>query len=77
MNEERRNEVLEWFNYEVGFTGMGPTKLDEKPLSTPPNEDEKRMLGWDEMLDAVKNIRKGAFREACIEVLGEDPDDWY
>jgi hypothetical protein len=65
-----------WLNYEVGLGGCGPSLLDIKPAFPRPTfcqsvEDELEVIKQDEMAR-----RKSAFRQSCIDVLGEDPEDW-
>ncbi len=77
MNRRKAKKISAWFNYEIGFSGCGPTLWDTKP---------KRKLGRKEkiffqkikhMIEAEKARRYDAFRMACIDVFGEDPDtDW-
>ncbi len=63
---------------EVGFSGCGPTAFDkatiERERLTPLNRIERWLLRKD--IDAARAIHRGAFRQSCIDVLGEDPDEW-
>lgn len=77
MSKRKSRKIAEWLSYSIGFSGKGPTLLDEKP---------KRQLGRKEKIkfnkllkefQFEKDRRANAFRMACIDVLGEDPDcDW-
>ena len=66
-----------WLNYESGFSGQGITLLDIKPKFPKPKrlsialrkELDKRMEEW-------RILKQQAMRQACLDVLGEDPDDW-
>jgi hypothetical protein len=65
-----------WLDYETGFSGNGTTLLDKKPGFPKPwlpsyfrNQLEIERKEWAKM----KSI---AWRQSCIDVLGEDPLDW-
>lgn len=64
--------------YEVGFSGHGKSKLDdvliERYNMKPLNRFEKWLMA--RYIVEMKKAHASAFKEACIEVLGEDPDDW-
>jgi len=43
-----------------------------------PGYKKRSDMAWDKFKDIVSNttVGRAAFRDACIEVLGEDPNDW-
>lgn len=78
MNMRKAKKLGDWLNYTVGFSGVGPTLLDKEP---PRKLGRKEKILFNKMLPKVKEVygkaKQDAFRQACIEVLGEDPDtDW-
>jgi len=68
-------KVLQKINFQTGLGGAGhPSFLDINPHGA---------LTWRELkkyrktFDKFKKVKRGVFRQACIDVLGEDPDtDW-
>lgn len=66
--------IVDALNYHIGFTGQGPTLLDVKP------ERELTQIEIEQYRDLIeeeKAFRRGAFRQACIQTIGEDPEsDW-
>lgn len=66
--------LLEALNYHIGLTGCGPTLLEDKPVRVLTPEE---IVQYTELIESEKKIRRDCFRQACIEVLGEDPEtDW-
>jgi len=65
--------------YEVGFSGHGKSGLDDilikehqlKPL----NKFEKWLMA--RYIIEIKKFHAKVWQEVCLEVLGEDPEDWY
>jgi len=52
------------------------TRID---LDLEMTKEEKKFLKTDEaksILDEVSKVRHRCFKQACIETLGEDPDEW-
>ena len=43
-----------------------------------PGYKKRSDRAWNEFKDIVRNtdVGRAALRDACIEVLGEDPNDW-
>jgi len=77
MEDERMNEILAWAEYEAGFSGTGPTLLDKKPEYPEPTQEERALCLYDDFVKTEKVVRWEAFRQACIAVMGEDPEtDW-
>jgi hypothetical protein len=75
--ENRINKYISWCIYENGFSGKGTTLLDKKPNFKKPWLPRilRRIIDAEKEQDAQR--RQRAFRQACIEVLGEDPEiDW-
>jgi hypothetical protein len=64
--------------FEVGTTGHGPTVIDksvaEKRGLKPLNRFERWLVA--SVVPELQKHHHDAFRQACIEVLGEDPDEW-
>ena len=61
----------------AGLTGSGPTLLETHLPRVPAlSRRERAYLRRTRLLDEVKAFRRDCFRQACIEVTGEDPDDW-
>lgn len=62
----------------VGMGGCGPSEFDRDIMK----RDGLKPFGrlgqwfWKEEIEALQEIHKDCFKNACIEVLGEDPDDW-
>jgi len=67
-------KILKKMSYESGLSGNGTTLLDRRRFGRL-TWRERRKYGW--CLDALKDARRECFRQACINVLGEDPEaDW-
>ena len=62
-----------WVEYASGFSGTGPSLLDKKPEVEPTRFG--KWLVADEIY-RVKVMKWRAFRQACIDVMGEDPEEW-
>jgi len=68
---------IQWKEYEIGFSGRGTTALDVQPDQLKPylpwfirNRIDKEVKIW-------AKAKSDAFRQACIDVLDEDPDvEW-
>jgi hypothetical protein len=76
LNEDEIECALAWLNYDAGITGYGPGTVDEPDCPRPVVPEKVKHI-LDEWLEDEKKRRKLAFREACIEILGEDPEvDW-
>jgi len=66
-------KVIDKVSCEVGFGGHGDRML--KPKFGRLTWRERRR--YNEEMKALADVRQQAFRQACIEVLGEDPEeDW-
>lgn len=66
-----------WKNYEIGFVGVGPTALDKKPDFPKPWLPGLLKDDIDADFEIEAKFRKESFRQACINIMGEDPDtDW-
>jgi len=62
----------------VGLSGTGKSALDEcviekKRISYPTHREIKAFSNF---IRGAKTAHVDAFRKACIDVLGEDPEDW-
>jgi hypothetical protein len=67
-----------WLEYESGFSGKGTTLLDKKPSFPKPWIPSCLRRRFEKDKEEWAKIKSDAFRKACIDVLGEDPDtDWY
>ena len=74
MNRRKRKKIGRWISYLAGLSGKGPTALDVKP---------GRKLTWRErirynvngLVEELKPLRWNAYRQSCINVLGEGPDE--
>lgn len=74
---KRANQYAAWLCYETGFSGVGPTELDKKPDFEKPWLPKILREDLERISKEFATIKKDAFRQACIEVLGEDPEtDW-
>lgn len=60
-------------NHDVGWSGNGATLLDREP-DRPMNRLERWLT--DPSRRTLAALKRDAFRSACMEVLGEDPDEW-
>lgn len=85
MNKRIRKKLTKqycaWLNYESGFSGTGTSLLDIKPKFSKPKFKDKHGQRLKRKLDTDGEIwakaKHDAFRKACIDVLGEDPEtDW-
>jgi hypothetical protein len=56
----------------IGVFGYGP--VDYLPQAKPLGRLGLYVMG--PLIEMEKDRRRGAMKEACREVLGEDPDDW-
>lgn len=62
---------------EVGFAGhvsMIDENISKEQGLIKLNSFERFLFGPD--IKFLKSIHKEAFRKSCIDVLGEDPEDW-
>jgi hypothetical protein len=58
---------------EIGVGGQGDKMIKQRFGRLTWRERQR----YNEDIEAMKGIRRDAFRQACIEVLGEDPEtDW-
>lgn len=74
---KRCRQYCAWSHYEVGFSGVGPTALDEKPDFPKPWIPKYLKNKFEKYAEMEKKRKWSCFRNACIEVLGEDPEtDW-
>lgn len=72
-----RNQVIRSIDYLVGFTGVGPTLFDVKPHRLFSEGFIKRFPDLYKAMIEEKAFRKNSFRQAVIDVTGEDPEtDW-
>jgi len=77
VSKRKARKLGQWLNYLMGFTGYGPTALDEKPKRALGRKEKILLAAWRKDIEKEKERRRRCYREACIEVLGEDPDeDW-
>ena len=77
MNKRKGKKLGQWLDYLIGCTGYGPTALDEKPKRALGRKEKELLAACRKDIEKEEERRRGCFREACIEVLGEDPDeDW-
>lgn len=72
MNTRKMKRLFSKLNYEIGVTGCGPTPFDRKP-GRKLTSSERVIFG--DFIDAEKRRRRGCFREAVLEVTGEDVDE--
>jgi hypothetical protein len=77
-HEEKVNQYVAWLDYQIGFTGVGTTGLDQKPKFEKPNDipdDVKNAL-----IEAGKEYAKfkyDCFRESVKETIDEEIEgDW-
>lgn len=74
--EKKLAPYMAWKNYECGFTGRGPTAFDTKPdFPKPEFDDENLQQALDGFWKEEQEFRSKAFRDAVLEVTGEDIDD--
>lgn len=77
MNKRNGKKMRAWLDYHFGLTGYGPTALDVKPSRKLGRKETIVFNKLVKELDRVKTARQEVFRQACIDILGEDPDtDW-
>lgn len=70
--EER--ELIQALNYYIGFSGRGPTALDKKP---PRELTALEIEAYNTTIQTEKALRRTCWREAVLEVTGEDTDETY
>lgn len=70
-------KYLDWGNYETGFAGNGTSALDIKPSFDKPQLPKIVKLRLDNEIKRWAKIKQESFKKLCIEVLGENPDDWW
>lgn len=69
-------DYLAWIDYETGFAGSGPTPFDRKPETPKPQLPKRLEDKCEASRENFRKIKQEAFRQSCIENLGEDPNDW-
>ena len=74
MRKRQRKKLGKKINYATGLTGYGPTLLDIRPKVGVLSDKEKRKA--QPIIDELSKIKQQCFKDACIEVLGENPDEW-
>lgn len=72
----RIQKYVSWESYEIGFTGNGPTAFDIKPKFNKPKLPKFIESKIKAESKTIADMRKYAFKQSCIDVLGEDPMDW-
>jgi hypothetical protein len=77
MNKRKAKKIGEWLNYLIGFTRCGSTALDEKPRRRLGRKEALYIQKAKKFMEEENKRRHEGFRQACIDVLGDDPDtDW-
>jgi hypothetical protein len=77
MNKRKKKKIGAWLNYLIGFSGQSPTALDVKPSRSLGRKEILLLNKYKKVRMEVEQARKDAFRQACIDILGEDPEvDW-
>lgn len=77
LNKRKAKKIGAWLNYMIGFSGCGPTALDPIPDRKLGRKEKQAVQKLYKALETEKARRHEAFRTACIDILGEDPDtDW-
>ena len=62
---------------EVGFSGKGPSLLDKAGIKRYGRLHPRHRGVLKSLIEAEKTFRWASFRQAIIDVTGEDPDtDW-
>lgn len=62
---------------EIGFSGQGPSVIDEPFIRKYGRLHPRHRGVLRDFIEAEKAKRRECFRQACVEVLGEDPEtDW-
>ena len=74
MKKRQRKKLAQKINYATGLTGYGPTLLDIRPKAGILSDKER--ANNSKLFSELAEIKQDCFKKACIEVLGEDPDDW-
>ena len=76
-NKVKVQQYVDWCLYEQGMMGAGhPSALDKKPDFPKPELPEEVKAVVDKDMEEMKDVKQDAFRKACMDVLGEDPEDW-
>jgi len=74
VNKRRSKKLIQKIDYFTGFAGRG-TSLIDKTHCAPLTKREQAK--YKKEINSIKDIKWDAFRTACIEVMGEDPEcDW-
>jgi len=76
IKKRKRKKIRKWVQYLIGFSGKGPTTLDTKPSCILGRKEKKVVLLLKKEMEQEQIFRQACFEKACIDVLGEDPDDW-
>ena len=77
MNKRKAKKIGAWLNYLVGFSGSGPSMLDDKPKRALGKKEAETVKKFQTAIEQEKARRHQCFRDACMDILGEDPDiDW-
>ena len=78
MKKRQLNKLLKKAVYsEIGLTGQGVTAFDENNVKRYGRLHPRHRGLLKPIIEAEKVRRKACFRQACIEVIGEDPEtDW-
>ena len=83
MNKRQKKKAISKLDVsltlnKIGFTGQGPTAFDKRESTPPKNKSritprEQRFI--DKEIEKEMKFRKDAWRQVCIETLGEDPHE--
>ena len=79
MRKRQLKKIIRQADYsEIGFAGQGrPTFMDEKGIKRHGRLHPKHLGRLKKLIEAEKARRKACFRQAVIDVTGEDPEtDW-
>ena len=76
MTKRRIKKMLHKVWIISGFTGMGKTAFDPDRIPRL-GQREREFIDKRNIMHDICKLKKDAFRNACIDVLGEDPEtDW-
>ena len=73
--KDERTDLFDRVTAEVGFSGHGRSLIDKTEEEMPPLSRFQRWM----LASLIADLRvhhQYAWRKACIEVLGEDPEEW-
>jgi hypothetical protein len=76
-NEAKVIQYVAWLNYQMGFSGVGTTALDQKPDFDMPELPENIKQTLIEQGKEIAKFRWECWCKARFEVTGEESGAWH